>query len=117
LWICRRRRPFAIVEDPELRVIFANLHAPVETPSASTVSRDVKEIFGYTKDNVIKVLGAVEGKVHLTADGWTSPNTIAFLGVTVQFIRDGKIITFPLDFIKYVSFIGPHRVLAYLSSG
>jgi hypothetical protein len=113
LWICCCRRPYAIIEDPELRNIFTKLHAPVETPSASTMSRDVKEIFGYTKDNIIEVLAAVEGKIHLTADGWTSPNTIAFLGVTVQFVRDGKLVTFPLDFIKYVMAL-VHDVFPYL---
>lgn len=102
LWICRRRRPYAIIEDPELLAIFANLHAPTKNPSASTVSRDVKEIFGYSREHVVEVLVKVDGKVHLTADGWTSPNTIAYLGVTVQYVTKSGIMTYPLDFIKYV---------------
>ncbi|KAJ3537168.1 hypothetical protein NMY22_g5713 [Coprinellus aureogranulatus] len=88
------------LDNPELLTIFANLHAPAKTPSASTVSRDMKEIFGWTRDNVIEVLVKIDGKIHLTADGWTSPNTISYLGVTVQFVKDGAIATFPLDFIK-----------------
>jgi hypothetical protein len=45
LWAALHHRPFLIVEDPELLDIFLDLNSHVETPSASTVSHDVKEIF------------------------------------------------------------------------
>jgi hypothetical protein len=41
-----------------------------------------------------------QGRLHIAADGWTSPNTIAFIGVTVHWIIDGKIVSAILDFIK-----------------
>lgn len=56
LWVSRRHRPFAIVGDPELLDIFSDLNKNVETPSASTVSRDVKEIFQWSQKSVAKLL-------------------------------------------------------------
>jgi len=56
LWVTQCHRPFAIVEDPPLLQIFRMLYAKVDVPSATTVSRDVKEIFQLSKVNVGKVL-------------------------------------------------------------
>ena len=58
LWVARRHRPFAIVEDPELLDIFHDLNDKCATPSASTVSRDVKEIFQVTRLKVAQLLQA-----------------------------------------------------------
>ncbi|KAF4617981.1 hypothetical protein D9613_012955 [Agrocybe pediades] len=43
---------------------------------------------------------AYPGKLHLCADGWTSPNVIAFIGTTIHWVVDGKIVSAILDFIK-----------------
>ncbi len=40
------------------------------------------------------------GRLHIAADGRTSPNIIAFVGVTVYWIIDAKIVSAILDFIK-----------------
>lgn len=100
LWIARRHRPFAIVEDPELLAIFEMLYAKVETPSRSTVSRDVREIFAVTHKHIGQLLKAHPGRLHLGLDGWTSPNVYSFLGVTVHRVVDGKATQFILDFIR-----------------
>lgn len=55
-WVVRRHRPYAIVEDAELREIFEMLYALVEVPSARTLSRDVIEVFEMSKRNVIGML-------------------------------------------------------------
>lgn len=52
LWVARRYRPFLIVEDPELLKLFTMLFARVDVPSASTVSRDIKEIFDISRQAV-----------------------------------------------------------------
>jgi hypothetical protein len=57
LWVVRRNRPFAIVEDQELLDIFHDLNNKCVTPSASTVSCDVKEIFHMTR---VKVAGRLQ---------------------------------------------------------
>lgn len=56
LWVARRHRPFAIVEDPELVDIFMDLNNKVEVPSRTTVSRDVKEIFYICRGKVAEIL-------------------------------------------------------------
>lgn len=56
LWVARRHRPFAIVEDDELVDIFTDLNNKVEVPSWFTVSRDVKEIFAMSRLRVSDIL-------------------------------------------------------------
>jgi hypothetical protein len=56
LWVSRRHRPFAIVEDDELVDIFKDLNNRVEVPSRSTVSRDVNEIFDVSRKQVAAML-------------------------------------------------------------
>ncbi len=56
LWIARRFRPFAIVEDPEFRNLLTMLYARVDIPSAKTISRDIKEIHALARENVKLVL-------------------------------------------------------------
>jgi hypothetical protein len=56
LWVARRHRPFAIVEDEELVAIFKELNNKVEVPSQRTVSRDVKEIFDISRAKVAEIL-------------------------------------------------------------
>ncbi|KIM75183.1 hypothetical protein PILCRDRAFT_47678, partial [Piloderma croceum F 1598] len=73
LWVTRHHQPFAIVEDDELVEIFTDLNNK-EYP----------------------------GKLHLCADGWTSPNVISFIGLTVHWAEDGHIQSTILDFVKYV---------------
>ncbi|KAF6744509.1 hypothetical protein DFP72DRAFT_742987, partial [Ephemerocybe angulata] len=85
MWIARRRRPYTIIADPELLEIFTDLHGPCQSPSPSTISRDMKEAHKVTKEALVSRLAAVSGKVHIVADGWTSPNTISFIGVVVQY--------------------------------
>jgi hypothetical protein len=56
LWVFKCHRPFAIIDDEPLQRILKMLYAKVETPSATTISRDVKEIHGISKIHVGKVL-------------------------------------------------------------
>lgn len=56
LWIARRHRPFAIIEDSELVDIFTDLNSKVEVPSRFTVSRDVQEIFFMSRVRVSEML-------------------------------------------------------------
>jgi hypothetical protein len=118
LWISRRSRPFSIVEDEELLDIFHDLNARCVTPKRRTVSRDVQEIFALSRLKVGEMLRvcvlyvflgqsslslvfqAYPGKIHIGTDGWTSPQVISFIGLTVHWIINGKIVSAILDFIK-----------------
>ena len=46
------------------------------------------------------LLQAYPGKVHIGADGWCAPQVISFIGATVHWIVDGKMMSAILDFIK-----------------
>lgn len=117
LWIANRHRPFSIVEDTELLEIFKDLSPTCESPTCHTSSRDVKEIFSLSRGEVGVMLQVrsvflcvtqlfyfglqkYPGMLHVAADGWTSPNVIAFIGTSVHWIIDGKIASIILDFIK-----------------
>lgn len=63
LWVARRHRPFAIVEDPELLDLFKDLNNKVSVPSAMTVSRDVQEIFRVSQMKVSLLLQVCHGLV------------------------------------------------------
>ena len=58
LWVVCHHRLFAIVEDEYLLEIFHDLNNKCITPSAGTVSRDVKEIFMLTRKKVAEMLQA-----------------------------------------------------------
>ena len=46
------------------------------------------------------------GKAKVCIDGWTSPNIIAYFGVTLHWHQSGEIQHIILDFIKYVNVCG-----------
>ena len=52
LWVSKNNRPFSIVEDEELLDIFTDLNPNCVTSSGQTVSRDVKEIFYISRNEV-----------------------------------------------------------------
>jgi hypothetical protein len=56
IWIAKRHRPFAIVEDPEFVELLTSLNNTVFVPSCSTVSRDVQEIFQVSQGKVAAIL-------------------------------------------------------------
>jgi hypothetical protein len=64
LWVVHNNCPFAIVEDEGLLDIFHNLNSKCVTPSASTVSRDVKEIFQLTRTKVAAMLKVRKFTLH-----------------------------------------------------
>src|SRR5260221_7454019 len=59
LWVARRNRPFAIIEDPELLDIFHDLNAACETPGRRTVARDIQEVFLISRKRLGELLQAL----------------------------------------------------------
>ncbi|EKM52200.1 uncharacterized protein PHACADRAFT_100575, partial [Phanerochaete carnosa HHB-10118-sp] len=74
---------FAIVADSEFLEIVHMLYAKAEVLHPMTVSQDVQEIFGIAQKHLADHLQMHLGQLHLCVDGWTAPNVISFLGVTV----------------------------------
>jgi hypothetical protein len=83
-WVVRRDIPFSAVEDPDFRLMFAPLDRPI--PSADAIKREVMECYREEAARVYERLRSVGSKISLTLDCWTSPNGLAFLGVTAHYI-------------------------------
>ncbi|PIL29407.1 hypothetical protein GSI_09459 [Ganoderma sinense ZZ0214-1] len=99
-WVCESLRAFCIVEDPGFKVLMKMGCPGYYLPSASTVARDVTEVFKRSRSRIAKMLQEHEGALHFATDAWTSPNHRTFVAITVHFERDGEPISFLLDVIK-----------------
>ena len=56
IWVAECKRSYRIVQDPPLLEIFRMLYSRVEVPHPTTISRDVREIFGMARANIAKQL-------------------------------------------------------------
>lgn len=45
------------------------------------------------------ILWCIPGRKHLAFDGWTSPNTLSFIGLNIFFLFEGQICSVLLDYI------------------
>jgi len=55
-WAAKSKRPFTIVNDEEFRFLMKTGRPSLYIPSASTVSRDTKRVFGVVRNRVSKLL-------------------------------------------------------------
>ncbi|THU96917.1 hypothetical protein K435DRAFT_663533, partial [Dendrothele bispora CBS 962.96] len=99
LWIARRQRPFAIVDDYELKQAFKVLNPNAHTYCPTTVSDHIKEIRTFAIPSIKDTLKNYRF-LHLSFDGWTAANVLSFLGVSVHWCdeREGELVTVTLDF-------------------
>ncbi|KDQ19706.1 hypothetical protein BOTBODRAFT_170762 [Botryobasidium botryosum FD-172 SS1] len=92
-WCTKCRWLFALVDDEGFEEIMQMLQTDVELPSSKTISCNIKEFKLETDKNDVK------GKMHVSIDGWATPNTISFLGITLHFFHEGRMWWLILDFI------------------
>lgn len=78
-------------------------------PSASTLARDTKGIFGRSRNRMAGLLREYEGKLSFATDAWTSPNHRAFVAVTVHLEVKGEPLCMLLDIVE-VSKVSTHFV-------
>jgi hypothetical protein len=87
--------PFRLVESPEFRAFLIYLNDEVtdtlpknHTDIRKWVIRQYKSMKGMLK---VAIRNA-RSKIHISLDLWTSPNTLAILGITAQFVnQDSKL--------------------------
>jgi hypothetical protein len=103
--MARRARPYAIIEDEELREIFLMLRSTIETHSRQTVARDISDMYERSRVAIALHLQSIQHRLHIALDGWTSPNVFSFLSVTIQYFENGAIHGLVLDFVKYGSYL------------
>ena len=101
-WSARYARPYSIIEDEEFGELLTMLCPTVKIHSPQTVSRDISDMYEQSCLVVALHLQSVKHRLHLTLDGWTSPNVFSFLGVTVRYFEKSDICSFVLDFVKYI---------------
>jgi hypothetical protein len=69
-WLSESNRPFKIVEDRGFLSLMKTGRPGYYVPSASTVSRDVKLVFGRTRERIARIQEH-EGLINLITDCWT----------------------------------------------
>lgn len=99
MWIVKRCRPFSIVEDDELQMLFRMLYKNVVIPSQKTISRHIKLFHMLCQSKVISTLQNYKGVIHIGLDTWTAGNGAPFMGITIHRCVDGAIQSMILDFI------------------
>lgn len=83
---------FRLVESTEFRAFVKYLNEDAEM----LLVKDHKDIRkwvlrqyeGLKKNTIIPILKNAKTKIHISLDLWTSPNSIAILGITAQFINE-----------------------------
>ncbi|PBK89464.1 hypothetical protein ARMGADRAFT_892156, partial [Armillaria gallica] len=98
-WIACCHHPHKIIIDPELVKILKMLYSQVNIVSPSTISHDIQDMHAISKKNIALALQSTCGRLHFAIDGWSSPNVISYLGVTITHCIKGVVEEFLLDFI------------------
>ena len=94
--------PYTIVENKALqKMINIAAYAPhlnMKLPSATTITRDIKDRFQVSKSQVKSIL-AQQHYLAYTADAWTSPWKMPILGITAHWIdEDWQYRSIPIGF-------------------
>jgi len=55
-WVVAKCRPFSIVEDEQLHMLFTMLDPKVEIPSRHSVQRDILHLYAITRTRLAKML-------------------------------------------------------------
>ena len=81
-----------MVDNPEFRAFILYLNSEAEeflAKGATDVRKWVMRQFkGLKKSTTIPVLRNARTKIHISCDLWSSPNSIAILGIMAQFINE-----------------------------
>ena len=116
-WVTEKRQPFAIVEDPQFIFLIKTGRPGYHLLSAKTVARDIKHVFIKMCQQISKMLKViptylvlypshrphpqkVDCTLNVVMDAWTSPNSHAFVAVTVHYEEGGNPRTLLLDIVE-----------------
>jgi hypothetical protein len=98
--------PFSLVEYPKFRSFVSSLNPWFKHVSRTTIKSNCVDTYDYGKGKLQSFLNGVSSRVSLTADLWTSKQTLGYLCVTCHFITDGWIIHKKI--IKFALVETPH---------
>jgi hypothetical protein len=92
-----------MIDDEEFHEIVEMLNSDAKVHSRHTVARDIHDMYGRARSIVAERLQNQKCRLHIALDGWTSPNVISYVSVTVKYINAaGELQGHILDFVKYV---------------
>ena len=84
-----------LVSVPEFRAFLAYLNSDVDVwlpKSHHTIRAWVIECFTNQKEKLKQIIQSARSLIHISCDLWTSPNSLAILGIIAHFINeDGKL--------------------------
>jgi hypothetical protein len=87
-WVVCDNQAFEVVENANFRSLLMLLKPDINVPSATTIKGEVMKCYGEGANRLGALLRHADCKISLTSDCWTSPNTKAFMAITVHFIDD-----------------------------
>ena len=117
-WVVCEHQPFLTIENPKLRWVFDLFKPKPVVPSASTIKNEIVKGYQEEQARIRDLLCSADRKVSITLDCWTSPNTKAFMGITVHYIDDSWTLqSHILDFVPlYEEHTGKKLCGAFVAS-
>lgn len=83
--------PIRLVECPEFRAMLAYVNADVDTwlpGSHQTVKKWIMRQYEDQKEKVKQRIQSARSRIHISCDLWTSPNSLAILGVVAHYVTE-----------------------------
>jgi hypothetical protein len=87
--------PFRLVECSEFRAFVAYLNSDIDTwlpDTHETIKKWIMRQYEGQKEKVKQRIQSAKSKIHISCDLWTSPNSLAILGVVAHYVtEDGQL--------------------------
>lgn len=83
--------PFRLVECPEFRALLAYVNSDIDTwlPNThQTIKRWILRQYEEQKEKVKQRIQSAKSRIHISCDLWTSPNSLAILGVVAHYVTE-----------------------------
>ena len=120
-WMAESKRPFNLVKDRGYHRVMKNGRPAHYIPSDQSIGRDLRQVFIKTRERIAKKLQVSfcaylvciviaelamrlwqeqESRLNFGIDAWTSPNSRAYVAITVHYEANGKAETYLLDIVE-----------------
>ncbi|CEJ82383.1 Putative Transposase-like protein [[Torrubiella] hemipterigena] len=87
--------PFRLVECPEFRALLNYLNADIDTwlpDKHETIRKWIMRQYEVQKEKIKQRIRSAKSRIHISCDLWTSPNSLAILGMVAHYItEDGQL--------------------------
>ncbi|OAQ58045.2 ribonuclease H-like protein [Pochonia chlamydosporia 170] len=87
--------PFRLVECAEFRALLSYVNADIDTwlpDTHQTIKKWIMRQYEDQKEKVKQRIQSAKSRIHISCDLWTSPNSLAILGVVAHYVtEDGKL--------------------------